>query len=257
MSGQVVTCTICGHGALAEPPDPANVALAYADAADEVSLREREGQVATADAGLRRLERFVEPGRLLDVGCWTGSFVDAASQRGWDASGIEPSGWAVQVAKGHGLDVWQGELEDAQVPERTLRAAVVCDVLEHLDDPHPAVARLASMLEPGGALYITVPDAGSRLARTMGRRWWSVLPMHLQYFTRTSMLLLLGAHGLRPVHVGTHTKVFTTRYYAEQASGYGATLSRAAVSALEKLGQADRPIAPDFRDRMEVIAIRR
>jgi 2-polyprenyl-3-methyl-5-hydroxy-6-metoxy-1,4-benzoquinol methylase len=194
---------------------------------------------------------------LLDVGCWTGSFVEAAGARGWEAFGVEPSSWAVGEARARGLDVRQGELDDVDEPDGSLRAVVVCDVLEHLDDPRPAVARIASLLEPGGAIYLTVPDAGSRLARVMGRRWWSVLPMHLQYFTRTSMLLLLADQGLHPVHVGTHTKVFTARYYAERVAGYSGVAGRSAVSVLERLGQADRAIAPDFRDRMEVIAVRR
>jgi 2-polyprenyl-3-methyl-5-hydroxy-6-metoxy-1,4-benzoquinol methylase len=256
-SGRVVMCSVCGHGALAESPDQDRVSGAYADATDEVSLRERAGQIATADRGLTRLELHVAPGRLLDVGCWTGSFVDAAKRRGWDASGVEPSAWAVGEARSHGLDVHHGELGDVEVPEGSLPAIVVCDVLEHLDDPGAAVARLAALLEPGGALYLTVPDAGSALARALGRRWWSVLPMHLQYFTRTSMLFLLAQHGLRPVHVSTHTKIFSARYYAERVAGYSTAVGRVAVATLARLGQADRPIAPDFRDRMEVIAVRR
>lgn len=256
-SGQVVVCGVCGHGALADPPDAAAVADAYADAEDTVSLRERAGQLATADRGLARLEEFVRTGRLLDVGCWTGAFVEAAGRRGWLAAGIEPSAWAVDVARAAGLDVTQGGLDDLDAPDGSYRAVVVCDVLEHLEDPRPAVARLARLLEPGGALYVTVPDAGSSLARVMGRRWWSVLPMHLHYFTRTSMLLLLREHGLDPVSVDTHTKVFTARYYAERVGGYSALAGRSAVALLSRLGQAERAVAPDFRDRMEVIAVRR
>ena len=256
-SGRVVACRVCGHGSLGHNPDPAHVSSAYAKAEDEVSLRERQGQVATADRGLEHLERHVAPGRLLDVGCWTGSFVEAATRRGWEAFGIEPSAWAVGVAREAGLAVNRGELADVDADAGSLRAVVACDVLEHLEDPGAAVARMASLLEPGGALYVTVPDAGSSLARIMGRRWWSVLPMHLQYFTRTSMLLLLGRNGLDPVHVGTHPKVFTARYYAERLAGYSAAAGSLAVGLLSRLGQVDRPVGPDFRDRLEVIAVRR
>lgn len=255
-SGQVVACAVCGHGALAEPPDPGRVAAAYTDAADEVSRRERPGQVATADRGLARFEQHVGPGRLVDIGCWTGSFVEAALARGWQATGYEPSAWAVGEARSHGLDVHQGGLDDVPADE-PWDAVALCDVLEHLDNPQKAASRLAGLVAPGGGLYLTVPDAGSRLARTMGRRWWSVLPMHLQYFTRTSIVLLLEQHGFTTVGVGSHAKVFSARYYAERVGGYSEVAGRLGVKVLERLGQAGRSVAPDFRDRMEVIAVRR
>ena len=260
-ASRVLSCRVCGHGWLEHEPDRDQVATAYADAADPVSLREHEGRIATADRGLDHLEEVVAPGRLLDVGCWTGSFVEAAARRGWDAHGIEPSAWAVDVARQRGLSVERGTLDDLDLATEAqagpYRAVVCCDVLEHLADPGAAVARLRALLEPGGALYLTVPDAGSALAKAMGRRWWSVLPMHLQHFTRTSLLLLLAQHDLYPVRVATHAKVFTARYYAERISGYSSRAGSLAVAMLSRVGQADRPIAPDLRDRMEVIAVRR
>jgi SAM-dependent methyltransferase len=254
--GVVLRCTTCGHGAVAESPDEHAVAEAYADAVDEVSLREEAGQVETADRGVALIERWAAPGRLVDIGCWTGSFVEAAARRGWDASGVEPGRWASDRARARGLQVTTGDLETVPLHAGAHRAVVACDVLEHLADPGAAVDRLIELVEPGGVLYLTVPDAGSALARVMGRRWWSVLPMHLQYFTRASMRRLLTDRGLRVEHVGTHAKVFTARYYAERLAGYSTALGRVAVGATERVGVADRMVAPDFRDRMVVIARR-
>jgi hypothetical protein len=133
----------------------------------------------------------------------------------------------------------------------------MCDVLEHLTDPQDAVDEVHSLLEPGAAFYLTVPDAGSLLARAMGRRWWSVLPMHLQYFTRDTMARMLNAHGFRVVSARTHTKVFTARYYAERLGGYKPEVASAAVGVLARVGVADRLISPNFGDRLEVIAVSR
>ena len=256
-TGAVVRCGACGHGWVSEWPDPGRVGDAYRAAVDEISLRERAGQVATAARGLAALEQHVSPGRFLDIGCWTGSMVEAAGPRGWQAEGIDPSAWAVEVGRSRGLDLRVGDVDALRGAGEPYRAAAACDVLEHLTDPAGAVHVIVSRLEPGGALYLTVPDAGSVLARALGRRWWSVLPMHLHYFTRTSMLLLLGEAGLVPVRVATHAKVFTARYYAERLGGYSTNLERLACGALARAGVADRPIAPDLRDRMEVIAVRR
>lgn len=255
--GTIVRCGTCGHGAVGQPPPKERLAEAYSQVEDIVSLREWAGQCATADRGLARLEAFVRPARLLDVGCWTGAFVEAAASRGWTAQGIERSAWAVDRAVERGLEVARGEIDHLCFESESMRALALCDVLEHLEDPDAALAALVRLLEPGGALYLTVPDAGSLVARGMGQRWWSVLPMHLQYFTRTSMQVLLARHGLRPVHIGTHTKSFSARYYAERITGYSPSLGRLAVWALEGVGLAGRTVTPNFLDRMEVIAVRR
>lgn len=247
-------CRSCGHGSLGANPEPADIARAYADAADPVSERERPGQLATADRALARIEQLTGPGRLLDVGCWTGSFVEAAAARGWQASGVEPSAWACERARARGLDVRTGNLDDVDVPAGSLRAVVACDVLEHLSEPVAALERMASLLEPGGVLYLTVPDAGSRLALLLGRRWWSILPMHLQYFTRTSVARALTSAGFAVEQQSTHPKVFSARYYAERAAGFVPLAGPALHGIVARSRWADRLVSPDFGDRMAVLA---
>ena len=254
--GEVVRCSDCGHGSVRHPPATDAVAVAYADAADPVSLREEAGQVVTATRALEEVERFIAPGLVCDVGCWTGSFLVAARQRGWDTVGLEPSIWASQRARTRGLDVRTAGLENHGLDDESCRLVVLADVVEHLADPGPAVAAAHDLLEPGGGLYITVPDAGSALARLLGRRWWSVLPMHLQYFTRSSMRRLLEGNGFVVRSMQTHAKAFSARYYAERLGGYSKGLEHAAVRTLEALHRADNLVAPDFRDRLAVMAQR-
>lgn len=254
-SGSVVACVTCGHGSLAGAIDADSVAQAYTDAEDPVSLREEAGQIETARRALIVIEGWTSPGPILDVGCWTGSLLVAARDRGWRPLGIEPSRWASSRAVERGIEVKNVEFGPATVDPDSCRVVTACDVLEHLVDPGSMVERAGAWLEPGGVLYLTVPDAGSRLARALGRRWWSVLPMHVQYFTRASMTRLLTDRGFRVVHVGSHAKAFTGRYYAERLGGYHPLLRAVAVRFVGAVGLADRLIAPDFRDRMEVVAI--
>ncbi len=249
----VVTCTGCGHGSLAERPSDADIAAAYADAVDEASLDEERGQVETALRALVRIEAQRAPGSLLDVGCWTGSFVDAARRRGWTATGVEPSAWAVTRARERGLAVERGGLEDAT---GGYDVVVLCDVLEHLLDPADAVMRVHGLLEPGGVVFLTVPDAGSRLARVLRRRWWSVLPMHVQYFTRASLRRLLQDRGFEVVDMRSHPKVFTVEYYAGRLGGYSRVISRLVVGAVRLARVHRRLVSPDFHDRVQVIARR-
>src|SRR5258705_276646 len=90
-------------------------------------------------------------------------------------------------------------------------------------------------------------------AEAEARGWWSVIPTHVQYFTRGSIATLLRRHGWTPLVVGTSPKAFSVRYYLERIGGYSKPVADGFVRAAEGTGVADRMWAPDFRDRMLVI----
>jgi 2-polyprenyl-3-methyl-5-hydroxy-6-metoxy-1,4-benzoquinol methylase len=131
-------------------------------------------------------------------------------------------------------------------------AIVCCDVIEHLPDPGAALEHLGGLLAPNGVLLLTLPDSGSPVARALRGRWWSVLPMHLQYFSRTSLSQLLLRAGFRPVHTGSHPKSFTARYYADRVAALlpgGRHVQQRVRPLLSR-----RLVAPDLHDRMLVLA---
>ena len=119
------------------------------------------------------------------------------SARGWQAQGVEPSRFAAEYARERlGLDVHDRHDRRAELP------AGAFDARGHgRRDRAPArpgrrrCDRVGALLRPGGVLYLALPDAGSRVARALGARWWSVLPTHVQYFTRRSLARLLSRHG--------------------------------------------------------------
>ena len=254
----IVRCPVCGHMQLALPPSEESLSEAYGEAASEDYVGEEEGQRATARAVLKRIERHRRPpGRLLDLGCWVGFLLSEAEARGWRGHGVEPSAFASEWARERlGLDVETGGLFEAELEAGAWDAIVMGDVIEHLLDPGAALDRCRELLRPGGVLALILPDSGSPLARAMGRRWWSVIPTHVQYFTRDSIRLLLERHGFDPLETRTSPKAFTVRYYLERIGGYSAPASAALVRAAERAGLAERIWAPDFGDRMLVLAAR-
>jgi SAM-dependent methyltransferase len=251
----IVMCSGCGHMQLEYFPSDEQLAEAYEEAESEDYVGEEAGQRATAAIALDRIERYTERGRLLDLGSWVGFLLAEARERGWEATGVEPSAFASRYARERlGLDVIQADLFRAELPARAFQAVVLGDVIEHLIEPDRALARIAELLAPGGVVYMALPDAGSRVARLMGARWWSVIPTHVQYFTRASMETLLRRCSWEPLWIGTAPKVFTVGYYLGRIGGYSRPLGDALVSGARQLGVADKPWAPDFRDRMAVVA---
>lgn len=242
---------------VSEFPAEAELDEAYGDVSEAAYLEEEEGQRATARRVLERVERHARRGSLVDLGCWLGFLVSEAQRRGWKARGVEPSRFASEYARETlGLDVATATLDSADLPQGSFSAVTMNDVIEHLPDPGEALDRIHGLLAPDGVLYMAIPDAGSRVARALGKRWWSVIPTHVQYFTRNSVRELLGRHGFTIEWIGTAPKAFTVRYYLERLEGYSPPVASAAVALATRAGVGERLVWPDFRDRMAVVARR-
>jgi SAM-dependent methyltransferase len=252
----IVVCGACGHMQLERFPESNALALLYEVAASDDYVEEERGQRATARVALERIERQLgRRGRILDLGCWVGFLLAEARDTGWVGTGVEPSGFAARHARDQlGLDVRHGDLFDVELPPAGFDAVVLGDVIEHLPDPAAALQRIARLLADDGVLYLALPDAGSALARRMGIRWWSVIPTHVQYFTRQSIVALLRRNGFEPMHIATAPKTFSVRYYLLRLGGYSPALARLMVGAARALGLADRLWTPDFRDRLGIVA---
>ena len=251
----IVECESCGHRQLARMPADDELLKLYVGARADHYIEEANGQGVTARNTLTQIEKYATKGRFLDLGCWVGFLLVEARGRGWEVTGVEPSEFAAAYAKEHfRLPILEQDLFSADLPERAFDAIVLGDVIEHLTDPLAALDHIATLLAPGGVLYMTLPDSGSWLARKLGARWWSVIPTHVQYFSRASMTRLLERAGYEVLEITTAPKTFTIRYYADRLTGYSPLLAKTVVKAMEAVYFADGLWTPDFRDRMAVVA---
>jgi SAM-dependent methyltransferase len=187
----------------------------YADQADG-DLRRRFGWwagflfpwlrefVAGEVAGLSARER----GRLLDVGCGNGRFLQTMARLGWTVFGVEPDAAAAAVARASlGEVIHSGRIGDAPFPEGSFDVIVMKHVIEHLPDPTATLRACHRFLRAGGKIVVITPNARSLGGRLFGRDWlgWDV-PRHFTIFSRTAMRSVLERAGFRRIDVATPTR---------------------------------------------------
>lgn len=150
----------------------------------------------------REIDDFLpQPGRLMDVGSATGSFLSIAAARGWRAIGVEVSEAARAIAATHGLQ--SVPTMDNARDFGPFDAITMHHVLEHLDDPVAVIRDALSMLRPHGRLLVEVPNWASLERRACGPAWVDLRPeQHLRQFEPATLRRVLVAAGAR-VHLIT------------------------------------------------------
>ena len=108
------------------------------------------------------LPHFQNIGRVLDLGCGRGEFLELLRDNGIPGRGVEASAESVAYCRSKALDVEQGDLFASltALPEQSEDAIFCSQVVEHLDPMRlPELIRLcASRLRNGGLLAIETPN---------------------------------------------------------------------------------------------------
>lgn len=120
-------------------------------------------RVAFLERELRSHFGHVQGLRVVDVGCGGGLLAEELAGRGCSVTAIDPSQRSLAVARDHAaragrqIDYQPGVAEALPLPDSAFDAVICCDVLEHVQNPHQAVAEAARVLRSGGLyLYDTI-----------------------------------------------------------------------------------------------------
>lgn len=140
------------------------------------------------------VRQFGAPGgKLLDIGCATGKFLELASKAGWEAHGVEISGFAARLARRRGFNVHCGTLETAAYPDGAFDIVTAFDLLEHLPEPRRFLVEVKRILKPGGVFIVLTPNAGAFRALAAGNGWigYTVSLEHILYFRPRTLKAIL------------------------------------------------------------------
>jgi len=207
-------CANCSHIFANPAPTQDFIQSLYSQTKDPLYEEEAEGRGKNFKRILSRLDRIhPEKGVLFDIGAATGILLNLARQRGWQIAGVEPSGWAVRVAKEkYGIDLYEGDFESVQLEENRYTTVMLIDFIEHISHPFEALTKANAILAPGGTVCLVTPDIQSLAGKMAGAKWWHFRPGHLAYFTKRSMRTLLERTGFTTLKIKRYSWTFSAHY---------------------------------------------
>lgn len=175
------------------------------------------------------LHPWVAGGRLLDVGCGAGRYLQLMRALGWNVIGVDTSSEAIRVARDVvGLEAHVGDVRDLGLLEASFDAVTLAHTLEHVPEPVDALRELRRVTRRGGRLAIVVPNVRSLGARCFGVDWigWDH-PRHLTNFTAEGLGAVLERAGWRPESICSTSRAAHLFMRASTAVRAGAEVQQA------------------------------
>lgn len=156
------------------------------------------GRIQEFNDYLNMIEQFrPSQGRILDVGCYEGYFLDEARKRGWTCTGVEPNIGGATYAREHlCLDVRECILSRAGFQAKSFDVISLFASLEHVPDPIAVLREVRHIIRDDGLLVVSVPTVPFYLP-IVRSRWRMFIGDHYFFFTHHAMQTLMAQAGFR------------------------------------------------------------
>ena len=132
-------------------------------------------------------------GKLLELGCGSGSTLKLFSDWGWQAQGLDFDAQAVSNAQAKGLTVSHGDIFSQHFPDNSFDAIFSSHVVEHVPDPLALLEESFRILKPNGIFVAVMPNSASKLHQMFKSNWRELdPPRHLHIFNPQSLKAMIA-----------------------------------------------------------------
>lgn len=224
----------------------------------DLYIEEKEDVVNTFKRRLEVIEKYKKKGKILDIGCATGFFLELAKSRGWDVYGNDVSKFACEYArKKLGLkNIVHGGLTKVKFKDGMFDVVTIFDVIEHLPDPKKALKVINRLLKKDGLLVLITPNSGSLAAKILGKRWeeFRRAREHIYFFSTKTLSEMLQKTGFTVLKTESAGRYFSLESAARRGKLYFKGIFSALEYIINILGIGNKKIFVDPHYKITVYA---
>jgi len=176
-------------------------------------------------------------GKLLDVGCASGFFLEVARQRGWEVYGVDVSHFCKEYAKNNlAIHIESDLFLNVPYEDDFFEVVTMWDYLEHSMTPRQDLLKAKKILKKKGLLIIATPDISSIPSRISKENWIGIkLEEHFYYFSKMILTNFLREQGFSILKTGYIGKYVSSSMVAERLKYYNKFIARLFKSFLTRI----------------------
>ncbi len=151
---------------------------------------------------------------VLDVGCGTGSFLQALGKLGytklWGNEIRSPRNPCPKIT-------WiEGKFSSLHLPHQKFDLITLFHVFEHLQEPRQVISRLNHLVQIDGKVILSLPNIESRQSKTYGAQWFHLdPPRHLHLIPPSTLKAHFSECGFELVSESYHSLLYNPFGYLQ------------------------------------------
>jgi len=173
--------------------------------------KQMERRISMWKRRIKEIKEYKSNGNLLDVGCGIGTFLRLAKEEGFEIFGTEISDYACKYVKDNlKIDVFRGNLEEANFPPVSFDVVTIWHTLEHLPNPKAILKEINRIIKKDGLLVIAAPNLNNFIMKFLylivkgkklvlfsdqAKEW------HFYHFSSQTITSMLKKTGFRVVKI--------------------------------------------------------
>lgn len=122
---------------------------------DRFTERQKRGRATVHRLEREKIESIVPGGRILDVGCGMGTFLEGFGAP-WEKHGCDISSFGLEEATRRGVKTYHGEFERLDFGDLPFDVVSLRASLHHTYSPRRCLERAHALLRPGGLVAIAM-----------------------------------------------------------------------------------------------------
>jgi 2-polyprenyl-3-methyl-5-hydroxy-6-metoxy-1,4-benzoquinol methylase len=217
---RILNCRNCSHVFTDFKPTEKEVEDIYSDdyfhkggaGYDDYTL-EKDMLIKRGEYYAEKMNKFMEPGKVLDIGAAAGFILKGFENKGWKGTGIEPNNSMVEYGKKIvDIHIKKGTLETTDLEEK-FDLVVLIQVVAHLYDIRTSLARVYHFLKPNGYVLIETWDNDSFTAKIFGKNWHEYSPPGtFNFFSQRTLDKLMLQYHFSKIAGGTPKKSIHSKH---------------------------------------------